>query len=40
LNRPPDAKMQVTYGMGANPYCNVTDENDMPLCAFGPAAMA
>lgn len=34
LNRPPDRDMRLAYGMGANPYCNVTDGADMPLCAF------
>ena len=24
------------YGIGYNPYCNATDEADMPLCAFLP----
>lgn len=36
LNRPPDATVRVAYGMGANPYCNVVDGEDLPLCAFGP----
>ena len=31
---PPDATL--TYGWGHNPYCNITDAEDMALPAFGP----
>lgn len=27
---------QLIYGGGANPYCNIVDEKDIPLPAFGP----
>ncbi len=35
---PPDA--QLWYGGGVDPYCNVTDELDMALAAFGPIDLA
>ena len=38
LNQPPDATVRVGYGHGADPYCNVVDETDLPLCAFEPMA--
>jgi len=31
---PPDAKLW--YGYGLNPYCNLVDEEDMAVLAFGP----
>jgi hypothetical protein len=36
LNAPPHDACRIGYGMGFNPYCNVVDEADMPLCAFSP----
>jgi sialate O-acetylesterase len=32
----PDQNLVLYYGAGAAPYVNITDENDMPLPAFGP----
>jgi len=34
LGAPPDEALRVGYGLGINPYCNVVDEADMPLCTF------
>ena len=34
LNRRPKPGECISYGRGLNPYCNVVDEADMPLCAF------
>ena len=28
--------VQLVYGVGSNPYCNITDERDIPVPAFGP----
>ena len=33
LNKPADSSTIVGYGRGADPYCNVVDEADMPLAA-------
>ncbi len=33
LNKPADSSAIVGYGRGADPYCNVVDEADMPLAA-------
>jgi sialate O-acetylesterase len=32
--------MRIAYGQGLTPHCNVTDEADMPLCAFPPRLIA
>ena len=34
INIPLQPGEQIGYGQGLRPYCNVTDEADMPLCAF------
>ena len=36
LSQPADATVRVGYGRGADPCCNLTDEADLPLCAFWP----
>lgn len=33
LNKPADSSTVVGYGRGADPYCNVVDESDLPLAA-------
>jgi hypothetical protein len=32
----PDTPLYLWYGYGANPYCNLVDEADMAVKAFGP----
>lgn len=32
-------EMQLWYGFGLNPYCNITDAQDMAVPAFGPIAI-
>jgi sialate O-acetylesterase len=34
LSTPLDDTIHLGYGLGLNPYCNATDEADMPLPAF------
>ena len=36
LNKPFDESIRIGYGLGLNPFCNVADTADMPLCAFLP----
>jgi len=36
LSRPPSPAVALVYGSGSCPYVNITDENDMPVPAFGP----
>ena len=31
-----DQKGYLVYGAGLNPYCNIVDEKDIPIPAFGP----
>jgi hypothetical protein len=33
LNRPAEATDWIGYGRGADTYCNITDESDLPLLA-------
>jgi len=35
-NRPLPAGTQLWYGWGLNPYCNLTDEEDLAVPMFGP----
>jgi sialate O-acetylesterase len=37
--REPNRPVALYYAAGAAPYVNITDENDMPLPAFGPAEL-
>jgi sialate O-acetylesterase len=32
INQP----LQLVYGLGSNPYCDITDEKDIPVPVFGP----
>ena len=36
IHRPPTKSAQLSYGLGLNAYCNITDEKDMAVPAFGP----
>jgi sialate O-acetylesterase len=36
LNAPPPEKAYLWYGHGFDPYCNLTDSQDMAVPAFGP----
>ena len=36
LSAVPEAGARLGYGGGLDPYCNLVDEADMPLCAFLP----
>ena len=38
LSGPAATDVYIAYGLGFNPYCNVVDEADRPLCAFLPRA--
>jgi len=39
LQSPPPSEAYLWYGWGRDPYCNVVDEEDMALPAFGPVAL-
>jgi sialate O-acetylesterase len=39
LSTPLDDSIRLGYGLGLNPYCNATDEADMPLPAFSAQAI-
>jgi sialate O-acetylesterase len=36
---PDQFKPVLYYGSGLNPYCNIVDEKDMAIPAFGPVAV-
>ncbi len=40
LSRPPNPTVALIYGSGSTPFVNITDENDMPVPAFGPVDIA
>jgi sialate O-acetylesterase len=38
--KPIPAGMNLCYGYGYNPYCNLVDEQDMAVLVFGPIPLA
>ena len=36
-NQPLPAGTQLWFGWGSNPYCNLTDEANLAVPAFGPS---